>query len=467
VVHDGPVFIGGGPADTTTGGVAVFSSAVFRTTRFVGARFLGATALVIGSLLAAGCSEPEPAGEADPAPVDDDVTCVDESLIECARDSTIAELVPDQPVQADSEPIVLGMVNQENTPAGSYPELSQAARAAIQFVNEQLGGIDGRPIELEVCNTNFSAEGSTACAQRFVDAEVPVVLGGIDVFGTAIDVLADNGVPYAGGIPISTQSVQLPNSFQWSGGTWGATVAFAHHASEELGAQRVSIVYGEFGSIAQSAEYGASVLERAGVEVQLVPYPIVSTDVSSPLQAAASSDPDAIFMLAADAGCAGGFDAIRALEVAAQKYFVGACAAPTIIESVDVAATDGTIFNIEGPISTTTADPDIDLYNGVILTYGAGLDPIGAGTVSFRSFMNVYSILRGLGADQLDPTSITEALAAQVETPSFMGHAYTCDRAQFEGLPAMCSPQQILARMDDRDLSQLGDWIDVGSVYES
>jgi branched-chain amino acid transport system substrate-binding protein len=45
-----------------------------------------------------------------------------------------------------------------------------------------------------------------------------------------------------------------------------------------------------------------------------------------------------------------------------------------------------------------------------------------------------------------------------------MGHPYTCDQQQLSDLPAMCSPQQILARMEDGDLVQIGDWIDVGAV---
>ena len=52
-------------------------------------------------------------------------------------------------------------------------------------------------------------------------------MGGIDVFGNGIEVLADNEIPFVGGIPVSEQSVTSPNSFQWSGGSWGATVAFA------------------------------------------------------------------------------------------------------------------------------------------------------------------------------------------------------------------------------------------------
>jgi branched-chain amino acid transport system substrate-binding protein len=433
--------------------------------------------LAVLGLVLAGCSEPERAVEEDAGPAADSggsaqtidtSACEGDALLECARASTIGDLVPDEPSVADGEPLVLGMVNQENTPAGSYPELSGAVDAATAFVNEQLGGVDGRPIQVEVCNTEFSAEGSTACGQRFSEAGVPVVLGGIDVFGTAIDVLERNGVPYAGGIPISTQSVERPNSFQWSGGSWGATVAFAEHATTELDAQRVSIVYGEFGSVTSSAEYGRRVLEERGVAVQMVPYPIVATDVSAAIQAAVSSQPDAIFMLAADTGCAAGFEAMRTVEVTAQKYFVGACATPTIIESVDAEATDGTIFNVEGPVTTgESSDEDVLLYAAVIERYGDDLDPIGAGTVTFRSFMNLYALLRGLDAGTIDAEAITAALGEQVDTPSFMGHPYTCDGEQFEGLPAMCSPQQILARMQDRTLTQLGSWIDVGAIYDS
>ena len=422
--------------------------------------------VVVLATLATACSEPEPdaANEdnAAAAPADD---CAGDALLECARASTIGDLVPEQATAAEGDPITIGMINQENTPAGSYPELSQGVDAAIAFVNEQLGGLDGRPIELEVCNTNFSAEGSTSCGQQFVEEQVPVVMGGIDVFGNGIEVLADNEIPFVGGIPISEQSVTSPNSFQWSGGSWGATVAFADWAANELEAEKVAIVYGEFGSITQSAEYARTVLERSGVTTQLVPYPILATDVSSAIQAAATGEPDAIFMLAADAGCAAGYEGMQTLGVTAQRFFTGACVSPTILGSVDPAATEGTIFNVEGPISAADPNEDAALYQAVIDQYGDGVDAMGAATVTFRAFMNLYSIMRGLGAEGTTPAGITDALSSQVDTPSFMGHPYTCDGQQFDGLPAMCSPQQILGQVEDGELVQLSDWIDVGAIY--
>jgi len=426
-----------------------------------------ATAGLFAASLLSSCSEPESEPNQRPGLSEGTSDLADAcvaDLVACARDSSVGEWIPDEIEPPTGEPIVLGMVNQENTAAGSYPELSQAVQAAVTFVNEDLGGIGGRPIEVEVCNTEFSTEGSTTCGQRFVEAEVPAVLGGIDVFGNAVETLNENGIPYIGGIPISTPSVTSPNSFQWSGGTWGATVAFAEHAAKEIKAERVSIVYGEFGSITQSAEYGKAVLEDYGIDVQLVPYPILATDISSALNAAATTDPDALVLLAADSGCKAGFDGIDALDLDATIYFVGACASPAIIDEVGPEKTNGAIFNVEGPIGQDQPSEDFTLYSSVIEAYGDGLDPVGAGTVSFRAFMNLYMIMQQLDGD-ITPATITEKLASQVDAPSFAGHPYTCDGKQFDGLPAMCSPQQILGQMTDGVLAQLGDWIDVGGIY--
>ena len=139
--------------------------------------------------------------------------------------------------------------------------------------------------------------------------------------------------------------------------------------------------------------------------------------------------------------------------VTATVFYVGACAAPAIVAQAGPEKTEGAIYNVEGTIDPDHPDLDAALYMKVVDEYGNGLDPIGAGTVSFRSFMNLYSVLRGLGKDDISPASITRALSSQVDTPSFMGHAYTCDGKQFPGSPALCSPQQILVEMRRRPVA--------------
>lgn len=430
--------------------------------RTVGCAWIVVAVVAFG---AAGCSEDRtpPAVAVTSSPT---AKACERDLQACADGTTVEDLLLAKPTKATGTPITLGMINQVNTPVANFPELSQATEAAMGYVNDQLGGVDGHPVRLEVCNTKFTPEGSTACAQQFVEQEVPAVLGGIDVFGNGISTLADNGIPYVGGIPVSDLSVHSPDSFQWSGGTWGATVAFATYAADVMKAKRVAIVYSDYGPITDSAKYGQRTLERKGVQqVSLVPFPISATDLSTYIAAAAGSKPDAIVVLAADTGCRPAFDAVHAAGLTTRALFTGACAVPKIIADAGPAKTNGIVFSVEGPVSRTHPDPDFVLYTAAVHRYGNGLDPVGAGTVTFRSFLNLYRVLRQLGAKRLTPAAIAKALRAQRNAPSFAGHPSTCDGRQLQGLPSLCSPQQILAKMHDGQLDQLGDWIDVGKEY--
>ena len=314
-------------------------------------RWASITAAILVITLLSSCTEDRSTEAATTAGTPSATTvgaCAAQDLLGCARVTSIAGIVPPSAVRATGDPITIGMINQENTPVGSFPELSLAVSAAVEFVNQELGGVGGRPLRLEVCNTKFSAEGSTSCGQQFVQEGVPVVLGGIDVFGNGIDTLAANGVPFVGGIPVSNQSVKNANSFQWSGGIAGATVAFADYAATVKHAKSAAIVYGEFGPISDAAAAGKKTLEKLGVEhVQLVPHPIISTDLSSAVQVAAAAKPDVVFMLEADTGCKGAYGAVHNAGVTATVFYVGACATPAIVAQAGPEKTNGAIYNYE------------------------------------------------------------------------------------------------------------------------
>ena len=130
-------------------------------------------------------------------------------------------------------------------------------------------------------------------------------------------------------------------------------------------------------------------------------------------------------------------------------------------------AAQGVIFNLEAELGTQ--DPDNQLYRAIVARYGAdsGYEAQSAGTVSFRSMMNLYVIMREIGADALSPEKIIETLRAAEERPSFFGHPYTCDGRQLEGLPASCAPQQTLGRLDGETVIPVSGWIEVKGLVGS
>jgi branched-chain amino acid transport system substrate-binding protein len=378
-------------------------------------------------------------------------------------------IVPDAPERAAGEPITIGMINQENTPLGSFPELRLGVEAAVEFINEELGGVGGRPIELVSCITTFSVEQSQACAQQMVQSGAVAVIGGIDVTSNgSIPVLEQNDLPYVGGIPVNFDEMRSPISFQFSGGAPGAFVAFADYAAREQGAQRIAIAYGEYQSIEVAAlQFGAGTLRKLGVdEIVEVPFPITTTDFLPVLTKANESNPDAIFLGAADTACAPAMKTAHDLGIEAKVYLVGACAAPGIAAEVGEEAVEGRIFNVEGPVGDS--DREGALYFEVIGRYGdPALQAVSAATVSFRGAMNLYAILAELGPDGATSAEVLARLRAARNQPSFNGHPYTCDRQQIPDLPALCAPQQVLVERRDGGLAPITEWIDVPSLVNS
>jgi branched-chain amino acid transport system substrate-binding protein len=445
--------------------------------------------LGVFALIVAACSEPEDdatttVDTTTPDTTPDDTTPDDTTTPDTTPDDTtpagdgtsIVErlagqewflgTIPDLPVVADEtlEPIKIGMINQENTAAGSFPELRFAAEAAINFINAELGGVDGRPLELYPCITTFSVESSQSCAQELVLEEVVALVGGIDVLVQgALPVLEQNGLPIVGGIPAGLAEQRSPSSFAFSGGTAGGMAAFMQHAKEQ-GYEKAFIAYGEFESFQVAAEdYGARVGEDLGMEVRLHAFPLFGADYTSVLNDAKSFGAEAVVINAADAACVPVMEGFNDFGFEGTLYLFGACAADEIINAAG-GADQGVVFNGEGP-------PDPDDVEGTVFDlasteYNTG-NAQAAGTVAFRGMMNLYSVLVELGGDNISSDGVVEILENAVERESFWGFPYTCDGEQVPGLPSLCAPQQALFSFEDGELTFITDWIDTVALFES
>ena len=442
-----------------------------------------ATVVLSAVALAAGCSETGPVGgeqaQADPGAGDVMAAGGYEAV---RNDGPVIERFPganwfhgELPAEAkkadpDATPVKVGFIGINDGPIAALPELLQATETAVEFVNAELGGVDGHPIELVPCSVSLSPESSQRCAREVLDAGVVAVLGGINVMGgPGIALLEEAGVPYVGGVPVGVDEMTSPISFQFSGGTSGAFAAFAADAATRIKADKVGMVYVDYGAIADGAHrYGAQLMKSLGVdEVVEVTFPLTSTDVVAPIQKALEAKPDALIVGAADTSCAPALEAIADLKLDGPVYMMGACADKKWLDQVGVEKTVGTIFNIEGRLNQRVVDSaDTEIYNAAVGEYGPkGLNPAGAATVSFRSTMNLWAVLDDLGAEAT-PKQIIEKFRTAVDEPSFDGHPYTCDGKQVPDMPSLCSPQQVLAELvGPNEFAEVSDgWIDVPAL---
>lgn len=372
--------------------------------------------------------------------------------------------VPPAGVAADASlpPIVVGMINQENSPIGSFPEIRAAVQAAVNWINAELGGVNGRPIELVPCITSFSVEQSQACAQQLVQRGAVAVINGLDITSNgSLPILEQNGIPLVSSLPTTLSELRSPDVVSFSGSVTGAYVAFVSHAAAQ-GAKKIAIAYGQFDSFEVPAtQYAKPVAERLGLEVALVPFSLGTTDFLPVVQAAIDSGADAVTVAAADSSCVPIITTLHDLGYDGQLYMVGACAAREILAQLPDDVQSGVIFNSEGPAGTSI---EAQMYLAAIdryVTEPAG----GAGTVSFRAAMNLWAALVAVdAAGDVTPAALRAHFAAAVGAPSYWGHPYTCDGRQVPGFPALCSPQQTLFRaLNDEGGTDpvVDDWIDV------
>jgi branched-chain amino acid transport system substrate-binding protein len=431
---------------------------------------------VAGLLVLAGCSEPESdgAGGAGGSKTDISVPGAEGKGGDTIRarfggGKWFLGTLPETPTAADkgAEPIRIGMINQEDTPLGSYPELRRAVEAGVEFINAELGGVDGRPLELHTCITSFSPEMSAGCAQEMAQKGVVAMVGGIDVTSTgSMPVLEQNGIPQLGGIPANSVEQKSDIAFFFSGGVSGGMAAFLKDVADK-GGKKVVLAYGEFEAFESAAQDHAKPLAAAlGLELEMVPYPVVSTDFVPVATRALDYDPDAVIVAAAGTSCAPIMKTMVDLKSPAQLYLVGACSDPQIITAAGGAHKGGAsgkpvLFNSEGP-PTSVETIENDLFNAINEIY-ADLEGGASGTISLRGLLNLYSILLEIGPDDVSSERILEVVRAAEGRTSFWGHDFTCDGKQVEGYPALCAPQQTLFRVGEpgENLVVSKEWFDV------
>ncbi|MFM8562463.1 MAG: ABC transporter substrate-binding protein [Acidimicrobiia bacterium] len=425
----------------------------------------------------ASCTEGNaPGTESAPATTDASTSATDTTLVasdgsivsEFAGAEWFAGTVPGAGTAADKSlaPIVVGMINQENSPVGSFPEMRAAVQAAVGWINAELGGVNGRPIELVPCITSFSVEQSQACAQELVQKGAVAVISGIDITANgSLPILEQNGIPLISALPTTLAELRNEKVVSFSGSITGAYVAFISHAAAQ-GATKVAIAYGQFESFEVPAkEYGAKVAEKLGLKTTLVPFALGTTDYLPVIQAAIDSGAEAVIVAAADTACVPVITTTFDLGYTGQVYSVGACAAREIVAEIPDEIQARIIFNSEGPPTSETIEGNLFLAaTERYVDEPAG----GSGTVSFRAMMNLWAALVAVDSagSPITPDAISEQLLSAVDAPSFWGHPYTCDRRQVPGFPALCSPQQTLFKvLDDVGgvTSIVDEWIDVPS----
>ena len=350
--------------------------------------------------------------------------------------------------------IVLGMINQEDAPIGSFPEVREAAQAAVAHVNDDLGGVNGRPLRLEVCRTNGSPESSAACANSLLEKKPVAVLGGVDLGAAAsLPVFEKAGIPYVGGTPALGEELTSPTAWMLAGGVVGDLLGVADYALGTLKVKKVGALYVDLpGVLATVIAAAELVLRSKGVtDVKLVAASADAADFAAPLKAATAGNPDAVIVLFPAQTCARIMSAARSLKVTARLFYTSACASQAVVDAAGPAAENA--YFASGYLPFDDPSPEVATWKAEAkVTKPSVLSQAG-----FAVAMNMYDLLKG-GADT--PAAVISELRATQQRPGYMAHPYTCDRKQVSLLSAVCNANvRLLQYKGGRFADLTGNWV--------
>ncbi|HEX8804118.1 MAG TPA: ABC transporter substrate-binding protein [Acidimicrobiales bacterium] len=416
--------------------------------RFSQARMIGA-ALAAVTLVAGACSDDG----------GDDTTGSGSDL----GDTTATSAGP----AASGEPIPVGFVNSEGG-AFSVPELRVGNEVATDYINDNLGGVGGRPLEVTRCATDGSPESSVDCANQFVEAGVVAVVEGTDLGGDAmLPILADAGIPLVGHVQFGPARMFDANSTYFGAAALAYGAAALQFYADQGAESVVWFLPDEPTSHAFTDASLEPTSEALGIDYTTVYYDAASPNWAVLATTAVAESPDVSGTIAAtDAQCA---EMVGALRDAGYDGRILAASCVGLHEALGDDAvgvdTDADHWH-PGDIESAPAAKQAELEEyGAVMRAAGHEDLIGGNAIiSFADMINLSRIMATIDGP-VDGASVAAALDATTDFDSYTGPTISCDGTVMPGNSACSTDLLFFQVQDDGSLQAVtDDFVDVTAL---
>jgi branched-chain amino acid transport system substrate-binding protein len=370
------------------------------------------------------------------------------------------------PKKATGSPYVFGMINDETGPV-TFPEARQGAVAAMQYVNNYLGGINGHPIVIDNCIGDGTPAGAARCANELVAKHPLAILGAADVGAPAsIPIYAHANLAYIGGIPFTPVPFISPNSIQFWSVSVGDNAAAAVYAGKTLGVKSVALMYFSNPQGESIIPQIVPVFKAAGVStVKLIPLSPTSPDPSPQAALVQSSGADLAYIDVPN-GCGNVLKSLKSVGYTGKLMGIDPCSAPPVITAASGGA-EGMYIASPFVLQTGTSQ-QAQLFQAAMKKWAApGTLVDSISTAGFATVMNVQAALSTVSG-----TPTTKTILAAFKTgsnhPNFLSHPYTCDGQQMTGAPAICNDYYLMNQVKNGQLTQPSatDWTTSKGCYK-
>jgi branched-chain amino acid transport system substrate-binding protein len=345
-------------------------------------------------------------------------------------------------------PISVGFYNQENSSTINYPDYASGTRAAISYINNELGGVDGHPIDLATCKTAGTPESSQNCAQQLVAKKPLFILGGLDYgFGSASPVFNGGNIPVIGGSPFVGPDYVAKDTYFWAPGAPPTLANMSIFAAQVLHAKKVAVIY-DNPSVASGLPLVYGPLDAAGVKHIALQVSGDSADFSGAFSALKANDQDVIITLLAGASsCIKFAQAQKAQQNHTPTLSFGTCRAPDVLKAVGNAE-DGWYYSVGFEDVTKNPSPDMKIMIDSMQKYEHS-KVLGLSGLAFAQAMTVYAVLKAVGYANLTAANLRTYLTTKTGTV-FTGPEWKCPG--LKKFPTVCAAKELFYQVHGNDV---------------
>ena len=233
--------------------------------------------------------------------------------------------------------VTIGFVNNDGG-VPSFPEADVGAQAAVRFLNENLGGINGAPVKLDVCNVGGSEEQGQSCAQQFLgNSQVNAITqGSLPVGAQTFHKTVAGKKPVIIGSPNSVADASAKNAYPITAGVFGTDPGFVYYATRVLHAKTAALLFpGDDPTGQVAANQIKTDLTKAGVKVTAAGYKSTSPDLLPVVQASGAPRADVTIALTpSPPTCIAGAKALQQAGVTKPILGLNLCVAGPVKQAV-------------------------------------------------------------------------------------------------------------------------------------
>jgi branched-chain amino acid transport system substrate-binding protein len=367
------------------------------------------------------------------------------------------------PNKATGTPIKVGFVSDGKTASLDSTSQIAASKAAADYVNAYLGGVNGHPLVLDVCDDQGTPSGTTTCGTQMLQDKVAAVLvSSIANDQTLFDSL--NGtIPYMTYTAASEDILLKPTSYVLTNpvGLIGAPALIAQSKGIKKAADVIIDVPAATGPITAIAK---PLYAKANVSLDIVPISPSVADQTPQLQQVISSGAGLITVTGDEPFITKSLKALKELD------FKGPIVIGTTLSSTSISSIPGGVAGVTLLTSNTT-DPSnagVQTFHAVMAKYAASTELDAYTPWGYAVVVSFQKALAGAASDPQDAASINKVLSAMpkpIEAPLGDGATFQCGVKLVPITPNACTLTVLQATMDKTGAPADFKAIDTSSLF--